>query len=167
MERMEDIHDIHGAVPFPEVWPWIAAAVAVILAIAALWWWRTRRPAPGPVRAVDAIARERLEAARALMQENDARAFATSVSDTLRSYLESRYFVPVTHHTTEEFLRMMAEQGGEWAAHREGLEHFLGHCDRVKYARGRLSRDEMELLWQSAVSFVEATRPTATEGEGA
>ena len=166
MERMEDIHDIHGAVPFPEMWPWIAAGAVLVLVAAALWWWRTRRPAPGPVRPVDAIARERLEAARALMREDDARAFATSVSDTLRSYLESRYFIPVTHHTTEEFLRMMTEQGGEWTVHREALEHFLGHCDRVKYARGILTQEEMELLWQSAAAFVEATRPAALEEEG-
>jgi hypothetical protein len=158
----EDIHDIRGPISIPYQWLWAAYIVGGLVIAAflfALWRWfrgrvkiKTRQPFE--------IALDRLEAARALMNEAHVREYAFAVSEIIRSYIEQRFGEKAKRRTTEEFLSDLIRQTGTpLAAHRALLEDFLNHCDLPKFARWQLSIAEMESMHASARTFILETRP--------
>jgi hypothetical protein len=158
-----DIHDIRGviSIPYPLLWLMYivgGAALAAILYYA--WKWLHRiviRP-----KLPHELALERLEAARALMNEDHVREYAFAVSEAVRLYIEQRFGERARRRTTEEFISDLLKQTGTpLAEHRALLEDFLMHCDLPKFARWQLSTDEMESMHESARAFIINTRPGA------
>jgi len=161
-----DIRDIRGPKHIPSPWLW-AAWLAGGLAAAALGYgaWRWSRRAFFKVKLPHEIALDRLEEARALMQTETAREFSIAVSEIVRDYIEDRFQVRAPRRTTEEFLYDLLESPDALlAGHRELLGDFLHHCDLAKFARWILSVEEMEIMLQSARTFViETGKPVGTE----
>jgi hypothetical protein len=160
--KPDDIYDIRP--PFfylkPLTWLWVSlGALAAIALIIALWIWLK------PLRAFRSkspyeLALEKLEKARAMLNEENPEPYAVFVSETIRSYLGARFKILSTRRTTEEFLRQMsADPNTPLAAHRDQLRSFLEACDLVKFAHYQPARDELEQVQERAVSFVTATRP--------
>ncbi len=162
----DDIRDIRGPlhIPDPLVWLYYAVGVCLLLAAAAgAWRWFRRQKALRAKRAFE-IAFEQLERAKALMKPELANAFSVAVSDAVRTYIEKRFEVRVTRHTTEEFMaRIGADPAGELVGYSDLLRDFLGHCDLAKFARYLLTIDQMKEMHQSAWQFVDRTRPRPEE----
>jgi hypothetical protein len=158
-----DIHDIRGVIPIPYAWAWIYYVLgAAALAVALYYFWRWLRRTVIKPKEAHEIALERLEAARALMTENQVREYAFAVSEVIRHYIEQRFGERAARRTTEEFLSDLLQQTGTpLAEHRALLEDFLHHCDLPKFARWQLSVREMESMHESARAFIFNTRPGA------
>jgi hypothetical protein len=160
--QQDDIYDIHP--PFFYLhswfWLWVALAALALLAILIFLWIRYK-----PLRSLRAksayeLALEKLENAKALLNEENPEPYAVAVSETIRSYLGQRFETPSTRRTTEEFLgQMQADTATPLAEHRDLLRGFLESCDLVKFAHYQPSRDELEQVQQRAVTFVTATKP--------
>jgi hypothetical protein len=158
-----DIKDIRGvvAIPYPLLWMlYILGGAAVAAALYYGWKW-LRRTVIKP-KLPHEIALERLEAARALMNEGQVREYAFAVSEAVRLYIEQRFGEKARRRTTEEFLNdLLKQRGTPLAEHRALLENFLMHCDLPKFARWQLSTPEMESMHESARAFITNTRPGA------
>jgi hypothetical protein len=156
-----DIRDIRGviSIPYPILWLlYLLGAAAVAAALYYGWRWLHRtiiKP-----KLPHEIALERLEAARALMNEEQVRDYAFAVSEVIRNYIEQQFGERARRRTTEEFLSDLLKQTGTpLAEHRALLEDFLNHCDLPKFARWQLSTSEMESMYASALAFINNTRP--------
>jgi len=158
-----DIHDIRPVISIPYPLMWIAytlAALAVAVGLYYLWKWLHRTVIKPKLP--HEIALERLEAARALMNEGQVREYAFAVSEVIRNYIEQRFGEKARRRTTEEFLSdLLQQRGTPLAKHRALLEDFLMHCDLPKFARWQLSATEMEAMHASASAFINNTRPGA------
>ena len=161
----EEIADIRPPFFFLHswLWLWIALAAVALLALALLLWqWLKPNRLLSPKTAYE-LTLEKLEKARALLQEENPMPYAVSVSEAIRSYLGQRFQTPSTRRTTEEFLRQMDDdKDTPLAEHRGLLREFLQSCDLVKFAQYRPALAELEQVQDSAVSFVTATKPAPT-----
>lgn len=158
-----DIRDIRPLVAIPNYWIWVWVLLGS-LAVAALAWWlikasrkrRTRFPSTPTVPA-HALARQRLEAALALIHE--PKPFIIAVSDTLRSYLEDAFRLRAPEQTTEEFLIELQHSTLLSEAQKTSLGDFLQSCDMVKFARYEPRESELRELHDYAVELVAQTEP--------
>ena len=87
-----DIHDIRGviSIPYPILWLLYALGAAALAAALYYGWKWLRRTVMKP-KLPHEIALERLEAARALMNEGQVREYAFAVSEAVRLYIEQRF----------------------------------------------------------------------------
>ena len=94
------------------------------------------------------------------MKPETAGTFSVMVSDAVRKYIEMRFEMEVTRNTTEEFMNRIAQDpSGEIKQYQNLLNGFLGYCDLAKFARYALTLKQMEEMLQSALHFVDTTRP--------
>lgn len=169
-DAAERLRDIHGPIPVASPWMWarralLAAGLATILALA--WtWWRRRKVDVETARLTppDEIARQRLQAALALINEPER--FCTSVSEAARGYLEGRFGLRAPEQTTEEFLADLGRNGRLAPVHRTLMEDFLTCCDLAKFAQVDPGRPELERLHAAAVRLVEETASPPTGSAG-
>ena len=158
----DDIRDIRGPLHIPDPLLYLYYAVGVCLFLfgaAAAWRWLRRRKVLRAKLAFE-IAFEQLERAKALMKPETGDEFSVAVSNAIRTYIESRFDLRVTRHTTEEFMtRIAAEPSGDLGEYADLLHHFLEHCDLAKFARYTLTLDQMKEMHRSAWDFVDKTRP--------
>jgi hypothetical protein len=155
----EDIRDIRQPRHLPTPIPWVVVAAGVImLAIAAYGSWRWLRRRQCLSHAPYQIALQQLEAARRLMDPDQAREFCFAVSEIIRNYLEVQFHLHAPRLTTEEFLRELVEvRENILASHRSLLGEFLQHCDLAKFAGWRYSQAALEAMHGSASDFVKQT----------
>lgn len=153
-----DIRDIHGPIllSVPHAWWPYAISLAALLAMVAIVVVALRRMRKRAVPA-DIAALTALEATRPLIERADAEGFSTTVSATVRNYVEQAFEVRAPRLTTEELLADLMTDHSKVAAHRDELARFLEYCDLAKYARWSLTRDDMTGMLDSAEIFVRAT----------
>lgn len=143
-------------------WVWVALAVLAAVGLLAGLWYFFKPHRQLSAKTAYELTLEKLEQARALLNEENPMPYAVLVSETIRSYLGQRFRTPSTRRTTEEFLRLMeTNEGAPLADHRDLLRHFLQACDLVKFARYQPTLTELEEVQQRAVGFVTATKPLA------
>jgi hypothetical protein len=160
--KQDDIYDIRPPYFYLRsiAWLWYLLGALALIALAAFFWIRLKPMRVLRAKSAYELALEKLEKARALLNEQNPEPYAVLVSETIRSYLGQRFHTPSTRRTTEEFLRQMqADTSTPLAEHRDLLRHFLEACDLVKFAHYQPGREELEQVQQRAVSFVTATRP--------
>jgi hypothetical protein len=161
------LRDIRGPVAIAD-WTTLVVVLAALAVVALVVWLGLRRRRPSatvslPPKTPGELARERLAAARALMEPPRAREFSQAVSEAVREYVEGRFGARAPRRTTDEFLREAArDPDSELGRHAPLLDAFLHRCDLVKFARSPLTRDEMEGLHGSAWRFVEESAPART-----
>ena len=162
----DDIRDIRGPLHIPDPLLYLYYAVGVCLFLigaATAWRWFRRRKVLRAKLAFE-IAFEQLEQAKALMKPEMGDEFSVAVSNAIRTYIESRFDLRVTRHTTEEFMaRIAAEPSGDLNEYSDLLHNFLEHCDLAKFARYMLTLDQMKEMHRSAWDFVDKTRPRPEE----
>lgn len=154
--------------PNESAWSWwmIIALVAGLLLAMAFGWWLWRR---GKKAAVESppqphlIALKALREIRPLLGEENSRVFVVKVSQIVRIYIAGRFHLRAPHRSSEEFLWEAACCPQLSEEDQEMLARFLARCDRVKFARGRVTLPQMEELFQSAERFVQGTMVTQVE----
>jgi hypothetical protein len=156
-----DIRPIKPPVEIHNPWAiagWSAGILIALVALALLIvWLMKRRPGAQPVIVPPHVrARERINAALALI--NDPRAFCIAVSDAVRIYLEERFQLRAPERTTEEFLRDLQTTTHLTAEQKGSLAEFLERCDLVKFARFEPNEATLRELHESALRLVHETQ---------
>jgi hypothetical protein len=155
--------DIREIVHLPNYWPWIIAAVVLLLAAAVLLWRRRPRPeaepVPEPGEAPDLKALRLLQQLQEKGDALEAEAFTVEVSSILRHYLEEALRLPAPGQTSEEFLQDLRRQSWLTPDLQQNLEDFMHRADLVKFARQNLGHDQRIRFLGSARHVVDATRP--------
>jgi len=148
--------------------PWFIALVVALLAIAVFGGvrfyhrWRSRaasRPVvpASPAEPPHLAALERLAALRRRMDEMSPYDFTTECSLILRQYIGARFQIAIIFETTREFLVDAQKNPALSAEHRQKLGDYLHLCDRVKFGRGDMSRDQMRGLIDYGEAFVKVS----------
>jgi hypothetical protein len=162
----KDIHDIKPLEKIAERPPWLipgaGALGALALAAAAFLWWRRRRLAPAaPPRPAHEIAFAALDALRRTDFSDLAavRRYYFAISEVVRAYVEGRFGLNATDLTSEEIASALPALTSLDAGDAERLTRFLTVTDGVKFAARVPDEDEIQAVYEDALSFVEATRP--------
>lgn len=147
----------------PRSYTWfLIAAVAVVVAALALWFyrrWRRREvpDVPKPELPPDFVALRRLDEIERmnLVDAGDFKRYYTLVIDTVRKYIEKRYGVFAMDRTTDEILFDLGQQRIEV----DGLEAILREADLVKFAKFKPDAGTARMLIDTARSVIARTAP--------
>ena len=132
---------------------------ALGLAILALYLWQRRLASTRPdLSTPTEIALRELDriAAMPLGSESDFKERYTLVSDCLRNYLLSRFYVPAPELTTRQTLEEL-QLSGRLDSAIYPLEGILEECDLVKFARFLPKRDDAVSVIERSREFVRTT----------
>jgi hypothetical protein len=112
-----------------------------------------------PPRPAHEIAFEQLNALKKsdLIAQNRIKDFYTEVSDTLRRYIQNRYFILAMEKTTSELLDDMAANGLA-DEYNETVRSVLTQSDFVKFAKFIPPAEQHDNTWQLAYDYVDATK---------
>jgi hypothetical protein len=164
--QMQDIRGLKPLYPSAKRQPWTLivslALLVLVIGLFIVWRWRQRRhqqtdSPPPPHEAAFAA----LNLLRATDFENDEelRDYYFSISEVLRNYIEGRFELNATDLTREEILvHPRIDDLSE--DQQEDLSQFLFDTDQVKYACSRPSSQNIAHVYETALSFIEATIPT-------
>ena len=100
---------------------------------------------------------ERLKADR-LCEHGQEREFYTRLTDILRRYLQGRFGINAMEMTSTQ-IRHMLSSNEQTRLSRRNMEQVLETADFVKFAKVRPLPDDNVRSFQSALQFVEDTRP--------
>ena len=159
---IEDVVEMARA-PWPW-WVWLIMGlflVAALLGTAYYLWLRSRpREAVRVFKSAHEIAYERLRRLvdQQLIENNQVKAFYQHISIILRHYIEDRFDLRAPEQTTEEFLTELKSAKTLSPADKESLEHFLAHCDLVKFAKHEPDQHQIQETFDLAKAFVEKTQ---------
>ncbi len=159
------IADIEDVVDMPAkatLW-WLLPTIAVVGAAGGTWLYFRRKRTKQAVRIfkpAHEIAYARLQALvrRDLIKAGKVKEFYEAISDILRHYIEDRFELKAPERTTEEFLFEIKETIILSQADRKALAEFLTHCDLVKFARHRPTKEQIQRTFDLAKNFIEQTK---------
>ena len=129
---------------------WVAIGLAVLAAAALVFWLVRRRrakgeaavPAPPALPPLEELTQELDRLSRvADSLGDDPRGFYSELTHAAKRYLERRLDLPVLEWTTFETIRRLRERNLE-PPREIGLSELLGAADRVKFGKGRATREE-------------------------
>lgn len=116
-------------------------------------------PAPKPVppyeKAISELSRLRSEK---LCEQGKEKEFYTRLTDILRIYLHGRFGVNAMEMTSTQ-IRHMLQSNEETKLSKENMEQVLETADFVKFAKVRPLPDDNVKAFNSAMQFVEDTKP--------
>ena len=158
------LHDIKDVIALPAPvpwWYWLGGTLVVLFGLILIFWIvkRPKKTKNPPSAGVQALAA--LDSTREQMNPDQSRAFAVKVAEILRTYIEQRFHLFRPNLTTREFLRSLTRRAdmknSPLLAYDGLLRDWLNHCDMVKFARYRLTKDEMEQMLAQVRRFIETT----------
>ncbi|MGC8989937.1 MAG: hypothetical protein ACP5MD_07435 [Verrucomicrobiia bacterium] len=160
-----DIREAKPPLPLGGNWLWFGVLIAgaLLAALAAFFWFRSRRRAmqqPEVQIPPHIVARDRLRAALALIGQPGP--FCIEVSQIIRVYLEQQFKLHAPERTTEEFLAELQDSSLLGLDQKRTLADFLMRCDLVKFARYEPGEPELRSLYDAAVRLVEETQWAAS-----
>ncbi len=171
VDTTKAIKDIKAPLSVPLTWKEIILMAAVVLAIILLivvlirlWKKRKIKVAPEtpkiPARPAHEIALEELRKIEQekLWQQGFYKKYHSSVSDTLRAYIEHRFEINALELTSDETLERIQRKKMQ-PLFVEQLSTVLHTADMVKFAKLIPLADENEGAIKSAYNFVNNTRP--------
>lgn len=170
------IKDLKGQIGVPYTWrdflPWILGAILVFMIIYLLRrYFKKGKPAaiaekPAPLRPAHETALEALNEleAKKLWQNGNHKAYHSSISDIIRTFIEHRWKIHAMEMTTDEILRVQLISGLEKSTYDE-LKYLLELADQVKFAKLTPVVFENEQSIRNAYAFVNACRETTIEKE--
>ena len=137
-------------------------AAALLLTILYVWKFKKREtPASEWQKARDELSRLRADITdeRITPEKGFIR-----LTDLVRSYLERRFGLPATRHTTQEFIEDISRNGNFLPeAQKPFLRNFLAAADQVKFALARAEKESIIRAADDAGALYDATRPQAEE----
>lgn len=167
-----EFRDIRGPVDPPLPWGLIAASLlgALLLAAAAVWAWRKRKPSEGspeaaPLPPPHTAALEALDRllAEDLIERGEYKLFYGLLSNIVRRYVEDRFGIHAPERTTEEFLHELKGGQALGPAHQSLLKMFLEHSDLVKFAEMTPARADVNRSVDLCRRFIHETAPRGIE----
>jgi hypothetical protein len=162
----DGLRDIKPPIEIPNPWFWIwfgiVALILAALAVGLILFMKRRRTEVSVVPVVPAHVRAKQKLQEALALIAQPKPFCTTVSDTIRFYLEERFTFHAPERTTEEFLYELQNTNLLLPDQKESLGEFLKRCDLVKFARYEPREIELRDMHGSAVRLVEETEPQPT-----
>ncbi len=168
LNKIEELHDIHGPVPITEQPPYllIAGILFLLLLIAAgiVWFLKNRgKPTPPAIPPWEQALLDLKDAKRLLSPER-ALLYMDRVSQILRSYIESRFFIQSTRQTTREFLHGLTEIGdtSPLQTHKTELQACLEQADMAKFAHHIPEIKNLEMVEEAVTTFIKRTEPAET-----
>lgn len=161
----EDILDIKPPVQIdqsPAPWLIYAGIALIVLLGTGLVLYKRKRTTMPPAPAAHTWALAQLDKARQLFADDEYNQFVNLIDHTLRTYIEQRFGVTARRQTSREFItRLSSDQASvplELANNIDNLQVWLSQCDRVKFARARLTKNDMESMLKNINDFIQATR---------
>ena len=149
-------------------WWWALAVLAVAVVIGLWFYLRRKEEEVAEEKALPwEVAYQRLEelGRRELPAGGKYGAYYVDLSAILRYYIEDRFEIHAPEQTTPEFLEDTDMRDRHSAVQQDFLANFLGHSDRVKFARYQPTPEEMAEHFSSVKNFVSDTTPTAETTE--
>lgn len=183
LDSLTEIHPMEGPVAYPsrwydwvpqwvtDYWAWALLALGLIAAaVAAFLYWRRgvtvtvrrKRVIPPYELAMQRLGRLREQR---LAESGHEKEYYTELTDILRQYLEGRFGINAMEMTSTEILRALKENE-DTRLNADKMRNVLEVADFVKFAKMRPLPDDNVKTYNSAVTFVENTRP-APEPENA
>ncbi len=140
----------------------IAASILAILLVIALIIYLWKRSRKQKAILAHETALQQLLNAQQLIDDHQVDTFTTLIDQTLRNYIEQRFFIFARRQTTREFIGGLTD-GNKPApealtANTDNLQTWLEHCDLVKFAKATLSRETMTEMVGNLRSFIESTK---------
>ena len=165
---MKDIVDIRPPVYVFDQWWLLFTVIGIgLIAVGVLIWFVLRRknrlpPLPVIVPAHER-ARQKLQAALDLLDK--PKPFCILVSDAVRLYLEERFELQAPDRTTDEFLDELRWRPVLSSGQKDLLRDFLVRCDLVKFAKVELAPNDLQGLYNSALTLIDQTAVTEAQPE--
>ena len=135
----------------------ILAALMVIALIIFLW----KRSRKQKAILAHETALQQLRNAQQLIDDHQVDSFTTLIDQTLRNYIEQRFFIFARRQTTREFIGGLTDGNNPapeaLTENTDNLQTWLEHCDLVKFAKATLSRETMTEMVGNLRSFIEST----------
>ena len=166
VEAMKDIVDIRAPVYVFDQWWLLFTGIGIgLIAVGLLIWFVLRRknrlpPLPVIVPAHER-ARQKLQAALDLLDK--PKPFCILVSDAVRLYLEERFELQAPDRTTDEFLDELRWRPVLSPGQKDLLRDFLVRCDLVKFAKVELAPNDLQGLYNSALTLIDQTAVTEAQ----
>ncbi|PHR29788.1 MAG: hypothetical protein COA36_02735 [Desulfotalea sp.] len=167
-----DLYDIYGVVPTKGRLPYlyILLAVLVVLVVAALVFWffkRRGRRCVAPVIPPWERALADLEDAKTYQSNGQGRLYMDRAGQILRYYIEQRFAIKTTRKTTGEFLCSLRDSSDtKLGLYRGELQSCLEQADMAKFAHQIPDEQNLLVMEQAVVTFVNSTRPSPGDMEG-
>ncbi len=164
------LRDIRGPVLLPTKTPWLlygGATLILLLVSSALFiFLKNRKKNSAPEITPWDRALNGLKHAAGLKTGQPLR-YTEQVSAVLREYVESRFGFKITRQTSTEFLRALKEQenNGIPSNWYDSLKTCFHLCDLAKFAHRIPDPEDVEIMEQSIISFIEQTRPVTKNRE--
>jgi hypothetical protein len=134
-----------------------AAAVLALLVAWLLWRWLKGVARRVAVERADIAALRDLSMWQQVTDVARYREVVAGVSATVRRYVEARFGLRAPTLTTEEFWAEQCRNRRIPADHDPFWSEFLSACDPVKYAGMTPGAEQLRLMVDSAIAFVEAS----------
>ncbi|MCG9912026.1 MAG: BatD family protein [Flavobacteriales bacterium] len=182
VDTTQEIRDIKGPAEIPFDWkealPYVIGGFAVILFVVLMVWFIRRQIAkrkaaraqepqePIIVIPPHEMAQKALQELREkqLWQRGKTKEYYTELTDILRIYIRDRFDVDAPEMVSEEIIRRLKFKPIA-ATQREVLASLLQLADMVKFAKLNPGTFENEECLNTALLFVENTRPVDSESE--
>lgn len=181
VDTTQEIRDIKGPAEIPFDWkealPYILVGFAAILSVVLSVWFirrqiakrkaaRAGEPQELIITPPHEIAQKALRELKEkqLWQRGKTKEYYTELTDILRIYIRERFEVDAPEMVSEEIILRLKFKPIA-AAQRDVLASLLQLADMVKFAKLNPGSFENEESLNTALSFVENTRPADAEGE--
>lgn len=177
VDTLQNIHDYAGVVDVDrqfldyipdfiiDYWWWILGIIVLVLGGGFFFWFylrKRRKPSQKKIKVVppyeQAISQLQLLKIQHLCEHGREREFYTKLTEILRIYLERRFSINAMEMTTRQILRQLEEQP-EAKLSKEYMNQVLKMADFVKFAKMRPLPEDNVGAFDSAVKFVEETKP--------
>ncbi len=170
-----DIRGIKAPLEYPSdnrwIW-WLSGGLLLVLAALVLLWYYIRKKKQGiglfdfsaPPKPAHEIAMEKLIALEytKYLTFEEAKAYFTELSETLREYIENGLDVTALEMTTFETLEGMKDKD---ISGRKIVEEILTEADMVKFAKRMPEEKIGDALRKKAIEFVKLTMPVLVQKE--
>lgn len=152
------LKDVKSAVVIKEpvpMWIWVALAIAGLLALLGLFYWRQRTTPIEviPPRPAHEIAMERLKKLQSFIESHpgEAQQYYYELSEIFRSFLEQHFGFPASSMTTQELIPALKQRTSYNLEEQQRIQHLCQQSDVIKYAEGLPTRQSMDedfrLVW--------------------
>ena len=161
--EMEDIIDIKDTIAIEpgiqwSLWIGIGLLSLIIIALLLLIIKKSMKTKAVQPPTPQQVANKKLEKLSLTLETSDDEIYADELSEVLREFIETRYKLPSSKSTTQEFLQLLSNKSPFDQEIASALQKFLELCDQVKFAKHSLSSSVKKELLDIATVTAELER---------